>query len=187
MGRKKNAPDIRGEGRETIPEFIELLGDEFEDYYSFSFVRNPWDRFVSAYHYVCQRRSHIRCVTSHQSFSKFAMDFAANPEKYETIRYFRPQLPYLLDPEHSHSIDFVGRFENFENDLHWVLGKLGIRRRLVRHRKRTARADYRQYFGAKERGAIAQAYARDIEYFDYDFEDGRKRRKFFFLNVLRNK
>lgn len=187
MGRKTNIPDMGDEGRETISELKEFLGDEFENYYSFSFVRNPWDRFVSAYHYVCQRRPHITSVTSHQSFSDFAKAFASDPEEYQKIRYFRPQVPYLVDTDGALAVDFVGRLENFEGDLQKVLGKLGIRRKIIRHRKKSARADYRQYFSAKEKDAIAEAYARDIEYFDYKFEDGREREKRSFLDMFRKK
>lgn len=185
LGRKTNLPNDHTGGVENIAELRELLGSEADEYFSFGFVRNPWDRFVSAYHYVCQRRPHMTSVTSHDGFSEFVSAFASDPEEYMKIRYFRPQISYLGNSEGLLPIDFVGRFENFESDLKSVLDRLGIRRKLMRHRKKTARADYRQYYTAKERGAVAEAYARDVEYFDYKFGDGGERKKSLFLKLLK--
>ncbi|KUJ85125.1 hypothetical protein AVO45_17900 [Ruegeria marisrubri] len=182
---KRNAVDPRGDGRETMVELVEALGSEADDYFKFAFVRNPWDRFVSAYHYVAQRRPELTEVTSHKTFEDFVPAFAADPERFLSIRYFRPQWSYLIDDQGNSPADFVGRFERFDDDLQTILARLGIQRSLMRHRKKSKRSDYREYYDVWRRDAIAEIYARDIEIYDYKFDDGQKRGKSFFLKFLR--
>lgn len=177
FGRKVNEADEREVGGETIIELMDILGSQAEDYFKFSFVRNPWDRFVSAYHYVCQRRPDMDIVTSHGSFADFVSAFAEEPSKYLQIRYFREQWPYLLDAKGDCPLDFLGRFENFDSDLDTALKQIGIRRFLVRHRKKTKRDDYRTYYNDDTRSLIADIYARDIAEFGYDFDAGTIRKK----------
>lgn len=184
LGRRLNVTDPRDNGRETISELLEVMGDEAKDYYKFSFVRNPWDRFVSAYHYVCQRRPEMETVTSYENFADFAEAFSKNPDQYLNIRYFRPQWTFLTDKDGNSPMDFIGRFENFDSDLQQVLRQLGIRRTFMRHRKRTKRSDYRDYYDAKSTAAIAEVYAPDIERFDYEFDSGSVRKNAFLLRRL---
>lgn len=177
FGRRVNEADERESGHETIVEFLDLLGDRADEYFKFSFVRNPWDRFVSAYHYVCQRRPEMDIVTSHDTFADFVKEFAASRDRFLGLRYFRPQWAYLIDDRGECPLDFVGRFERFDADVETVLKRLGLRRRLMRHRKPTRRGDYRSYYNDETRDAIADVYARDVTEFGYSFDDGSTRKQ----------
>ncbi|WP_425044224.1 sulfotransferase family 2 domain-containing protein [Primorskyibacter sp. S87] len=184
FGRRVNQTDPRDGGRETISELLEVMGDEAKDYFKFSFVRNPWDRAVSAYHYVCQRRPEMVSVNSHPTFAEFTRAFADDPEQFLKIRYFRPQFEYLTTQDGDRPLDYIGHFENYDSDLRDVLKKIGIRRTLIRHRKKTKRSDYRDYYDDRAREAIAGIYARDIEELGYEFEGGSKRKKSFLLRFM---
>ncbi len=181
LGPKRNLSDPRGDACETIFEIRDLLGAEFDEFFSFSFVRNPWDRFVSAYHYVMERRPELEQVTVHKRFEDFVRAFEADPDTFKAIRYFRPQNAYLLDENGNIPVDFVGRFERFEQDLGTVLDRLGVHRSLIRHRKKSRRSDYRDYFDARSQEIVADAYRADIEAFDYSYGDGCVRGGVFFL------
>lgn len=183
LSRRVNERHPKDEEKATISGLLKLVGDEADDYYKFAFVRNPWDRFVSAYHYVCQRRADLTDVSSHGTFDEFMAAFAHDPDRFLEIRYFRPQSYFLTTRSGEMPIDFIGRFERFDEDLKVVMKHLGLRNSAVRHRKRTARSDYRDYYDDDSRNVVAQAYARDIELFGYSFDDGsiRKKSKFFGL------
>ncbi|SLN19880.1 Sulfotransferase family protein [Falsiruegeria litorea R37] len=182
-GRKSRQIDPRGEGRETLSEFLEVLGGDAVDYFSFSFVRNPWDRFVSAYHYICQRRPQIESVTSHKSFEDFVDVFGKHPERFLKIRYFQPQWEFLEVEKSDKPISFLGRFENYDEDFSAVLKEIGLDRKFFRHRKKTRRSDYREYFNTNSKSMIAEVYSRDIEQFSYNFDSGQKRKRASFLKA----
>lgn len=184
LGRRVNRVDPRGVGCEVISDYLQALEDESESYFKFSFVRNPWDRFVSAYHYICQRRPEIKEVVSLGSFDNFVSEFSHDPDTFLGIRYFKPQWKYLTDHTGSVPMDFVGRFEQFEDDLAIALKAIGLRRSVIRHRKQTKRKDYRDYYSSSSRGVIASVYARDIDLFSYEFENGTRRRNSSLLRFL---
>ncbi|WP_171124205.1 MULTISPECIES: sulfotransferase family protein [unclassified Ruegeria] len=177
FGRQVNPRDPRDKNIDYISQYFDLLGADANDYFKFSFVRNPWDRFVSGYHYVCQRRPEITEVTEHGSFKEFAQALSQGPEKFLQIRYFQPQYLYLTDASGNMPLDFVGRFERFDDDLRKALKQIGMRRLVIRHRKQSKRTDYRDYYDQETRDIVGRVYARDIDVFNYAFEDGRHREK----------
>ena len=72
--------DPRGQGCETILQYMAAIGDDTGDYFKFSFVRNPWDRLVAAYHYIKQRRPELDRVNRHADFRAFVADLSKEPE-----------------------------------------------------------------------------------------------------------
>ncbi len=185
LGRRVNPRDPRDTDIDYISQYFDLLGNEANDYYKFSFVRNPWDRFVSGYHYVCQRRPEITEVSSHGTFAEFVHAFSQEPDKFLKIRYFQPQHIYLTDSSGEMPIDFVGRFERFDEDLKVALKQIGMRRALVRHRKQSKRTDYRDYYDQETQDIVGRVYAKDVDLFSYKFDDGRRREKSGLFGMLK--
>ena len=42
----------------TAKEIQSILGLDFENYFKFVFIRNPWERVCSDYHYILKNNSH---------------------------------------------------------------------------------------------------------------------------------
>jgi hypothetical protein len=178
---KRRCPDAIQVGfvHTLASEMREQLGPEqWEGYYSFGFVRNPWDRLVSwwgmyqdlprslfAYpfwRYVLQR-SH-----SFEEFLLICTD--AVPTANTTESAVRPQWHYFADEQGKQIVDFIGRFENLQQDLDIVatqcglpLGPPGL--------FNTARIkrDYREFYTPVLRDLIAERFSVDIEKFGYSF------------------
>ena len=134
------------------------LGDRiWNAYYKFSFERNPWDRQVSFFHYK------NRDKTNPASFEAFL----AKPQKAYVANYDL----YSIDDEIA--LDFVGKYENLEEDFKIITGKLGIDKKVIlpfaNVGKKTTSKSYRDYYDDKSRQLIADWYRREIEYFDYQF------------------
>ena len=163
---------------------LEQLGPEAADYFKFSFVRNPWDRLVSAYHYIIARRQELDLVASHPDFESFLSSFTEEPSKYLDIPYFKPQSSFLVNDDGEMPLDFLGRFETLDKDLKVVLREIGSRRMFFKHRKKSKRRDYREYYSDESSKAVGEVYIRDIENFGYDFNDGLVRKKNFSLRKL---
>jgi len=84
---------------------------QFEDYFRFGFVRNPWERIVSIYRHFNYHR-----VMSFHSFLK--VEFP----KLQKERYYfvKPQIEYLYDENGKLLVDFIGRFEKLKEDFEHI-------------------------------------------------------------------
>ncbi len=133
----------------------------FDEAFKFSFVRNPWDWQVSLYHYILdnpKNRGHeeTKAMGSFRSFvfSRETSDFT--------------QTGCLVDESNNLLVDFVGRFENINEDFCTICSKVGIAARLP-HINKSQRTGYRDYYDAETRELTARLYAEDIERFGYTF------------------
>ena len=157
-------------GHVTAREFIAQLGwSEWDSAFRFSFVRNPWDKVVSHYHY--------RVMTNQTDLARSPLGFSAwveraygaqDPRYYDTPKMFMPQLDWLKDDDGNVSMDYVGRFENLQNDFRTLCEKLDVAADLP-HLKASKRGHYHDYFTKKASGIIGNWFAEDIDYFNYDY------------------
>jgi hypothetical protein len=138
----------------------ELTDKQLEDYFIFSFVRNPWDRFVSIATYF------------RVPVDRLAKDF----KRYQRRTAIRSHSLPLCQYTHCEGIafaDFIGRFENLQADFERVCRRIGCRPGLLPHESRTTHEHYSQYYDTDTKEAVAQLYARDIDAFGYRFEECR--------------
>ena len=144
---------------------IDIGRRQFESYFKFGFVRNPWDRVVSLY----ERTEPIQ-MKDKMSFDEFvdwiqfssATCIHSSPHRY--------QLDWFLDGSGNMLADFIGRFECLERDWAVVADKLGITEKTLPHARENPRArPYTEYYTARTRDLIAQKFEIDIEHFGYDF------------------
>lgn len=87
----------------------------FTTYFKFTFIRNPWERIVSIYKYF----QYHRILT----FEKFLIEIF--PSLEETHKYFiLPQTSYIFDSQGNQLVDFIGRFENLQEDFQKIKQRL---------------------------------------------------------------
>ncbi|MCI5075287.1 sulfotransferase family 2 domain-containing protein [Oricola sp.] len=143
------------------------LGDElFSDLYKFTFVRNPFDRMVSAYEFTRSHTGHHRHdATARMSFSEF---LAARRTRLSGRR--KDQCDFIFDRSGNLLMDDVYRFESLSDEIATLCQKLGVEKpETLPHRKRIDRRAYREYYTAKDREIASRMFARDLERFDYSF------------------
>lgn len=154
-----------------------LSAREFETFFKFTFVRNPWDRVVSAYHFLGEgglnerdRRDAERTVHAHPTFEAFVEEFLGAGRAREVL-HFRPQHLWLTLPGRTGpQVDFIGRFERFEEDFTTICERLGVRRAPSHANPGRSRpASYREAYTDRTAEIVGEAYARDIELFGYSF------------------
>lgn len=147
--------------------------------FSCSFVRNPWSRVVSAFFFLNQGGKNpidwfngIRYLSQYQEdFTRFVNEGLASEEPLIFNEMsFRPQHRYLCDgDERELAVDFVGKFERLEKDLERLSEKLGMSTGDLPHFNESEHKNYREYYTKRTRKIVAQAYRKDIEFFDYEF------------------
>lgn len=142
----------------------EFSADVFDTYYTFGFVRNPWDRVVSLYNYIRRRPKH-----PHYSAVRTLPDFKAYVN-YVAQNSYPAQAEFLCDDSNSLLVDFVGRYENLTTDFAAVCQKIRISANLP-HKNASVRVDYRTAYNDRTREIVGQVFRRDIELFGYRFDE----------------
>ena len=146
--------------------------EKWADYFKFCFVRNPWDRLLSAYTSKV-RNKQGGCSAYLQSFEQsipFTDFVKIVKDYYDLDRHLMPMHDLVMGKDFS-NMDFVGRFENFEEDFLFVLKTTGLPCRDIPHRNKTKHGHYSDYYDDEAREIVSKVYKRDIEYFGYEFGD----------------
>ena len=159
------------------------ITDECFDYekvknaWSFAFVRNPWDRLVSVYHNKVET-SLEPCFQQHPSYNIVAgMSFHAFIKQIEKIgeppewwdAHIRPQWHSTCNYSGKVVLDYVGRFENYNNDLQHVQKQIHLEPIRPRVLNTTKREHYRHYYNHISSRVVAKIYEQDIDLFKYSF------------------
>lgn len=150
---------------------------EFDSYFKFSFVRNPWDRLHSAYNFLRSGGMNerdlewsSRVLSRFGSFDEFVRQWITRETVY-SYYHFVPQTDFLCLPGQDQiAVDFVGRFERIELDFATVCSHIGRSVELPHHNATKAGlAPYRNAYTSASRRIVAAVYRRDIEMFGYEF------------------
>jgi hypothetical protein len=163
-------------GHTTFDRYLLIFSSkEIRSYFKFTIVRNPWDRLVSAYHFLQgggfdeKDRQFAKSELEHfSSFDEFVRNWVDSASIWK-CNHFRPQYHYFLDQFRRVPLDFVGRFENLQADFEYICDRLGVQATLPnvnasRHR------DYRGYYTPETRKIVASVYATDIDLLGYEFD-----------------
>jgi len=166
----EQALGCRFEHKTALKKRAELGRENWKKLFSFAFVRNPWDRVASHYHY--------RVMTNQTELGRKTIGFNEGvklaygenaPAYYDKPKMFMPQWHWLIDKKGKLLVDYIGRFENLQTDFAHVCLRLNRQAELP-HLKKSDRSDYREYYYNEESIAIVrQWFAIDIEKFGYEF------------------
>ncbi len=164
----------------TIAEYqIAFSRIEFESFFKFTFVRNPWDRLLSAFIYLknggkCKRDYQWaeKHLLPYKNFNDFVMKWVSKRNIIKGI-HFLPQYRFLTTPKSlKPEVNFIGFFENINNDYEYIRKLLHIGKKLILENKTAEKAgDYRSYYNDKTVKIVSDVYAEDIELLGYDFEN----------------
>lgn len=152
---------------------------EFDDYFKFTFVRNPWDRLVSAFLFLkkggtnkVDREWSAKNLTRFPDFHTFVTKWV-NQKNVNSWKHFVPQYKFVCEPRsQTPKVDFVGYFECLNDDFVQIQKRLGNHSSL-QHLNKTegAKKDYREYYTEATRKIVEDVYHEDIRIFGYDFDN----------------
>jgi len=156
-------------------EYEKANRKKFKRYFKFTFVRNPWDRLVSTYSFLKKgglndqdQKWAKENLYEYPDFEAFILGWL-NEVNICTWIHFYPQHHFICDPEGIVTMDFVGKFENIENDFSYVADKLGCTQNLIKTNTGSLR-HYSSYYTEETREIVQRVYSKDIQLFGYDHE-----------------
>jgi len=168
---------------------------DFDRYFKFGFVRNPWSRAVSFYKF--HGHQHL------MSFDKFVI--TKLPQLIQEQRWFYgPQYDFFY-VNGENKADFIGKFESLQTDFAKVCKALNMPVQNLPHRNKSAQKggisglrkfgrrfvkqpesllhllfsrgdkikskNYRDYYTPGLIAAVEELYKEDVTAFEYSFED----------------
>jgi hypothetical protein len=146
----------------------------FGEYFKFAFVRNPWDRLVSAFHYLNAGGANPQDLQFREQYlSAYGGDFRSFVQdlpQFLKAKHFMPQSRLVCDEDGRVLLDFVGRFEALDEGVALIAERTGLRGAAVPHTNASRHGRYTDYYDAATRQRVAEVYARDIRVFGYEFE-----------------
>lgn len=109
-----------------------------------------------------------RELSSIQSFEVFVLDWLSDERLHSHI-HFVPQIDFLMAKDGSIPIDFIGRFENLQNDYDFICKKIGVNEPLL-HNNISKGPDFRTVYSPEMVDRVQHLYSKDAYKLDYFFE-----------------
>jgi hypothetical protein len=152
-------------------EVRDLVGQRvWDDIYSFTIVRNPWERALSLFHY----RRKVNRIPADWSFAEYVERLVEAEQGTENFRFhasWRGAADFVLDVDDTVLVTHIIRFEEREVGLEQAAKRLHVPdlgRVHVQSASPPGR-DYRSEYDDATRELIAQRFAKDALLFDYTF------------------
>lgn len=169
-----------GGGHRTIESYIKAYGSiAVKLYFTFTFVRNPWDRLYSAYTFLRKGGMNesdadfaLKNLNHLHSFEEFIMNWLTDETIY-SYYHFIPQYKFITREDNPDKIviDFVGRFENINDDFVYICKKLKIENTSLPHINNTSNStSYKDVYTQQMIEKVSNLYQKDIDLFAYKFK-----------------
>jgi hypothetical protein len=161
----------------------DIIKGKYTTHFKFTFVRNPWDRILSCYlnkidkylsDVLLNENGIIRSINKYHkidnnfNFEKFVKTIEKIPDS-EADPHFRSQYLYITDKNGKLLVDFIGKFENLNEDFKFVGRKIGLDNKNLPEIMKTSHKNYREYYTEEIKNIIARRYKKDVELFNYKF------------------
>jgi hypothetical protein len=195
LGGKEGPGSVHNNYKQWVDRFPKA-----EEYFTFSFVRNPWGWVFSLYNFfekICmhKRRRLFSGKAAARTEARGRMsqfedmlglfdislnEFVDNPEAitfdkfvnvyFSSDSYGKTQSSFLKNVNGGINLDFIGRFEQLQEDWNFIAGKVGLKERSLNdtNRNHFPKRDLKKYLESSEiKTKIIEGLAEDFENFNY--------------------
>lgn len=170
----------------TAKELKSILGDlEFDNWYKFCFVRNPYSRMVSCWKHLTRYKEKIYNYYRYEhnkdpvlveqiwqrekkkTFKKWveSMDIS-NP--YRRPIHVSPQSEWVFDESKNPLVDDIYYFEDFIFETDRLFKNIGLNLGKIRWDNKTDHKPYIEYYCPSTAGIVQNNYGMDFDNFGYE-------------------
>ncbi len=164
-----------GGGHKTVLVYKRIFGPVlFNRYFTFTFVRNPYVRLLSAYRFVknggFKKQEWAwaeQNISGYDTFDEFVKKWI-NEDNIWSYNHFKPQYSFVCDIGLHPEVDFIGKMESIDDDFEYVCNRLGVQNNLSIYNKgKTDNSDWERFYSDYSLDKVAEIYRRDFEIFGY--------------------
>lgn len=161
------------QGHHDYTYFHKILGPRFAEFRLLTFVRNPWDRLASAFHFASVHAASRDPKNTFDLLRRFENDlgrflgaFCENPQKFIKILWFRPAVAFFNPPDCDIPY-FIQKLED-KGNLAPLRQFLAMPDFKLAHKRKSARAPLPQSaFTEDIFRKVGEIYAADVQAFGY--------------------
>jgi len=138
---------------------------EWNDYFKFAFVRNPYEIVVSRYHWDIKGKGNQS--TSIEGFREWIKGYCIQGGTYWQDEQWR-----YVSIDGNTAVDYIGRYETLNEDFNHICTVLNIPTTELGFQKSGYRDNthYSKYYNEESVNLVQQFFAKDISLFGYKFE-----------------
>ena len=151
-----------GHGHISLQQVQTWLPSEiWREYFKFTVVRNPYERYVSACTFLNRRNPGY--AGKERAFMKTAL----TRQRFRERALIRPQVALLANGAGTVGMNFVGRYERLQQSFDHVCECIGIPPNRLARRNASRHGDYRRYYDEALLEQVSAFYRADFEQFEY--------------------
>tara|TARA_B100000674_G_C37950444_1_gene967042 strand:+ start:235 stop:1020 length:786 start_codon:yes stop_codon:yes gene_type:complete len=139
--------------------------NNFDEYFKFVIVRNPYDRLISAFTFNKQ----IGKIGEESLLREFIEDKDKMKYHKKSGYHHYPQAECIYTDNDKLIVDYIGKFENL--DIVWfeICYYLGFSYKKLQKKKSSEHEHYRRYFNEEDKKLTDLFLSDDIKKLDYSF------------------
>lgn len=167
--------DVTLEGHRSVSFYKQVFGTKYSDFFTFTIVRNPWERLYSAYKFLEKggmnthdKNAFEAHLSIYKNFECFVLN-GLNKKIIWEIMQFIPQYDFVCDNNGKIIVDYVGKFENLKKSVNEINDILNLNFELEHHNK-TNKKNYKDIYTTEMIEKVHHIYQKDIDIFEYSFK-----------------
>ena len=171
----------------------EIQSDNFNNYFKFGFVRNPWDKMISLWLYIEDHNfysflsDHTVGIQARRNYSFWDKYSGSSMEEYVDLNklcptkisfecfllyFFNTDMKVIFESGSSFNkhADFIGKYENLQDDFNFICDKINIPRSKLKFKNKSKRfKNYKKYYNERTKNLVGDIFYDDIKKFNYIF------------------
>lgn len=161
---------------ETAPQILDYLGPYYGECFSFSVIRNPWERMVSqwAWQSATDYKDQLATEWGNKgiTFEAFLKsDFHWYTQKQLDNGHLSDQSHFIYDSDGNSLVGEVIRFEDLSAAFTRICRRCKLRHDDLQHLNRSHHDHYTKYYTDELVEIVSRMWPRDVEMLGYKFGD----------------